>query len=160
MRAAVRSRWLVIALALASGIAFAMSVQGGRWWVIGDAEIGPFGAKRCFDDGCVPAGLNWLGVGDRWMRIGMGVWAAGLISAFTLVVMSARLAAKAIPRLAAKTVLVSIGTAAITGGLFAMQFPRGEFPASEIARGAYLFIAAIGLGAAAAFIVLKTKLQA
>jgi hypothetical protein len=160
MRAAVRNRWLVIALALASGIAFAMSVQGGRWWLIGEAEIGPFGAKRCGGDGCMPAGLNWLGVGDRWMRIGMGTWAAGLISAFTLVVMSARLAVKAIPRLAAKTVLVSITTAAITGVLFAVKFPRGEFPTAELGRGAYLFIAAIALGGAAAVVVLGTKRSA
>src|SRR5262245_62141886 len=123
MPAAVRSRWLVIALALCACVAFAMSVQGGRWWVLNDTEIGPFGAKRCFDDGCVPAGLNWLGVGDRWARIGMGTWAAGLISAFVLVVMSAGLAAKRVPKLAAKTVLVSVTTAAITGTWFWSQFP-------------------------------------
>ncbi|MBA2539818.1 MAG: hypothetical protein H0V17_09305 [Deltaproteobacteria bacterium] len=153
----MRSRWLVILLALASGIAFAMSVQGGRWWVIGDAEVGPFGAKRCFDDGCVPTGLNWLGVDERWMRIGMGAWAGGLLSAFMLVVLAAGLAAKRIPRLVAKTVLVSIGTAVITGGMFAARFPRDEFPTSELGRGVFAFVAAIVLGVAAAVLVLRTK---
>ena len=158
MRAVVRGRWLVIVVALCACVAFAMSVQGGRWWAIGDStEIGPFGAKRCFDDGCVPTGLNWLGAGERWMRIGMGTWAAGLISAFVLVVMSAALAAKRIPKLAAKTVLVSVITAGLAGGLFVMQFPRAEFAAAELSHGAFLFIAAIALGAASAILVLRAK---
>lgn len=134
-----------------------MSVQGGQWWVLGDHEIGPFGAKRCFDDGCVPAKLSWLGAGDRWMRIGMGTWAGGLISAFVLVVMSAAIAAKRIPKLAAKTVLVSIATAGIAGGLFAMQFPREEFGAAQLGRGVLLFIAAVVIGAASAILVLRAK---
>ncbi len=162
MRAAVKGRWLVIAVALCACVAFAMSVQGGRWWVIGDTEIGPFGAKRCFADGagsitCIPAKLNWLGAGERWMRIGMGTWAGGLISAFVLVVMSAAIAAKRIPRLVAKLVLVSVVTAGLAGGLFAMQFPRTEFAAAELGRGAFLMIAAIALGIASAILVLRAK---
>ncbi len=157
MRAAVKGRWLVIGIALVACIAFAMSVQGGQWWVLGDHEIGPFGAKRCFDDGCVPAKLSWLGTGERWMRIGMGTWAGGLISAFVLIVLSAALAAKRIPKLAAKTVLVAVVTAGLAGGLFAMQFPRAEFPAAELGRGAFLFIAAIVLAATSAILVLRAK---
>jgi hypothetical protein len=144
-------------LALFAGIAFAMSVWGGRWWVIGETEVGPYGAKRCFEGSCIPAGLNWLGVGDRWMRIGMGAWAGGLISALMLVVLSAGLAAKRIPTLVAKTVLVSIATALITGGWFMSQFPSAEFPAAEYGRGALLFALAIAAGVAAAILVLRGK---
>ena len=162
MRAAVKGRWLVIVVALCACVAFAMSVQGGRWWVIGDTEVGPFGAKRCFDDGagsiaCIPAKLNWLGAGERWMRIGMGTWAGGLISAFMLVVLSAAIAAKRIPKLAAKTVLVSVVTAGLAGGLFALQFPRAEFPAAEVGRGTFLFVVAIALGITSAILVLRAK---
>ncbi len=134
-----------------------MSVQLGGWWTFGDTEIGPFGSKRCFEDGCVPAKLNWLGVGERWMRVGMGTWAGALIAAFVLVVMSAALAAKKIPKLAAKTVLMSVATAGIAGALFAWQFPRGEYPAAELGRGSLLFIAAIVLGATSAILVLRGK---
>ena len=120
MPAVVRMRWLTIAMALGSALLFAMSVQGGRWWTIGEvAEVGPFGTKRCFAGGdCESAGMNWLGASDRWMRTGMGTWAAGLICTFTLVVLAAGLAAKRMPRLVAKTVMVSIVTAAIVGTLF------------------------------------------
>lgn len=151
----MRSRWLTILLALGSAAAFAMSVQGGRWWTIGEAEVGPFGAKRCFDGECVPAGLAWLGVDERWIRIGMATWAAGLIAAFVLVVMAGGVAAKRIPRLAAKTALVSIGTATLVGGILFAQFPRDTFQDTEIGRGAWLFLAAIVIGTAAAIQVWK-----
>ncbi len=153
----MKNRWLTIMLALLAAAAFAMSVQGGRWWSIGEAAVGPFGAKRCFDGDCVPAGLSWLGVGERWMRIGMAVWAAGLISSFMLVVMSAGIAAKRVPHLVAKVVLVSISTATLTGAVFFAQFPRGEFPVASADRGAWLFVIAIAIGAVASVLVLKTK---
>jgi hypothetical protein len=134
-----------------------MSVQGGAWWTFGDTKVGPFNSERCFDGGCVPAKLNWLGAGDRWMRIGMGTWAGGLIASFVLVVMSAGLAAKRIPKLAAKTVLVSVATAGIAGAIFAWMFPRAEYPAAELGRGALLFVAAIALGTISAILVLRGK---
>jgi len=155
MPAVVRIRWLTAVLALLSASAFSMSVQGGRWWVIGEAEIGPFGAKRCFEGSCVPAGLSWLGAGERWIRFGMATWAAGLIAALVLVVMAARLAVRRVPRLAAKTALVAIATATITGGVFFAQFP-GDYD-SEPARGVLLFGIAIVLGAASAIQVLRTR---
>jgi hypothetical protein len=155
MPAVVRGRWFIVALALLAGIAFAMSVWGGQWWSIAETEIGPFRAKRCFDNHCEPAGLSWLGAGERWMRIGMATWAAGLISTFVLVVMSAGLAARRVPKLVAKTVLVSTATAAIVGAWFFSGFPRDEFPAAEADRGALLFLAAVVLAATSAILVLR-----
>ncbi len=151
----MRNRWLTILLALLSAAAFAMSVEGGRWWTIGDAEIGPFGAHRCFDGTCVPAGLAWLGTGERWIRIGMATWAAGLLSALVLIVLSARAAARVVPRLAAKTALVSIATASVCGTVFFAQFPK-QFPA-EAARGTLEFVLAIVLGVFASISVLRAR---
>jgi hypothetical protein len=155
----VRLRWSIVALALIAGIAFAISVWGGQWWVIADAaEVGPFGGKRChFDKSCEPAGLTWLGAGDRWMRVGMATWAAGLISTFLLVVLAGGVAAKRIPTLVAKTVLVSIATGAIVGGWFFVGFPSADFPAADVSLGAWLYLAATILAATAAIAVLRAR---
>ena len=152
-----RLRLLAIGLALVAGIAFAISVQRGPWWVIGEAEVGPFGARRCFDNTCAPASLTWLGGGDRWIRIGMATWAAGMISVFLLVVMAAAVAAKRVPRLIAKTTLVSIATATCAGAAFFAKFPGDEFPAATTARGVWLFALALVLGTAAAIAVLRAS---
>ena len=152
-----RARLLAIALALLAGIAFAISVQRGPWWAIGEAEVGPFGAQRCGGGTCAPAGLAWLGGGERWIRIGMATWAAGMIALVLLVVMAAAIAAKRVPRLVAKTVLVSIATAGCTGGALFAMFPGDEFPAATIQRGVWLFAIAIVLGTTSAIMVLRTK---
>jgi hypothetical protein len=145
-------------MALGSAILFAMSVQGGRWWTIGEvAEVGPFGTKRCFANGdCEPSGMSWLGASDRWVRTGMGTWAAGLMCTLLLVVLAAALAAKRMPRLVAKTAMVSIVTALIVGVLFVATYPGGDLGESSLARGALLFVVAIALGAIAAIRVLRT----
>jgi len=157
MRTLVKGRWFVVILTLCACVAFAMSVQGGQWWVIGNAEVGPFGAKRCFEDGCTPTGLGWLGADERWMRIGMGTWAGGLISVFVLIVMAGAIAAKRIPKLAAKTALVAIATVTLAGMWFVVQFPRETHAAAELSRGAILFVVAIVLGVASAIWVLRGK---
>jgi hypothetical protein len=146
-------------LALLAGIAFSLSVWGGRWWVIADAaEVGPFGGKRChFDKTCEPAGLTWLGTELRWIRIGMATWAAGLISTLLVVVMAAAFAARRVPRLVAKMVLVSIATGTIVGVWFFLGFPNAEYPAAEIDRGVPLFFGATLLGAIAAMLALRAR---
>jgi hypothetical protein len=152
----VNRRWLVIALALAAACAFAFSVQLGRWWSIGDVEIGPFGSVHCFGgDACTRTNLNWVGGGDRWMRLGMATWAGGLVAAFMLVVMAARLAANKLPKLVAKSVLVAIATASLAGTFFLATFPGLE--GASPARGVYLFVIAIALSLAAAIIVLRAE---
>ena len=130
----------------------------GKWWVIGDVEIGPFGSKHCFGGGgCKLADLSWVGGGDRWMRLGMATWAGGLVSTLMLVIMAARLAAKAVPKLVAKSVLVAIATASLAATFFVVTFPgAGVMPAS-LARGAWLFVLGIVLALASAIAVLRTK---
>lgn len=156
----MKFRWPTVALAIVAAAAFAVSVQAGRWWsVSAGVEIGPFGSYRCFDGDCRTTGLGWLGASERWMRTGTGVWAAGFLSMFLLLVVAGAVAARRVPRLAAKTTLVSIGTAVVTGALFVAQFPGVEGAAVSIDRGLWLFGIAIALGATACVAVLRAPRQ-
>lgn len=152
---AVKARWIIVGIAVVAAAAFAVSVQAGRWWSVAGFEIGPFGSYRCFGGECRSAGLGWMGGTERWMRTGTGVWAAGLLSMLVLLGVAAAVAAKRVPRLAAKMALVSIGTAAVTGTLFVVQFPGVQGAGMD--RGIPLFAAGIVLGAAACIAVLRAR---
>ncbi|MDB4961330.1 MAG: hypothetical protein JWP01_1329 [Myxococcales bacterium] len=149
----MKHRWIFVVLALLAATAFAMSVQGGRWWSIDDVTIGPYGAKHCFGGECKNAGLAWIGGSERWMRTGMGTWAGGLLSALMLLVVAAGLAAKRIPKLAAKTTIVAIATTVIAGIAFIAQFPGVE--GAGLDRGLYLFIGGTIAGLATAVSVMR-----
>lgn len=151
----VRARWFIVGIAVAAAAAFAVSVQAGRWWTVAGFEIGPAGSYRCFAGECKSAGLGWIGGNERWMRTGTGVWAAGYLSMFTLLIVAAGVAGKRVPRLAAKVALVSIATGAATGALFVIQFPGVQGAAMD--RGLLLFGAAIALGAVACAAVLRAR---
>lgn len=151
----MRHRWITVAIALAAACAFAISVQGGRWWSVGDVEIGPFGTHSCVTGQCQPTGLGWVGGTERWIRTGMGVWAAGMISMLLLMMIAGAAAARRAPRLVAKTALVSIATATVTGALFVAQYPGVE--GAGVDRGLWLFGGAIVFGAAAALGVLRSR---
>ena len=151
----MKARWGIIALALLSASAFALSVQGGRWWSVMNVEIGPFGSRRCFGTQCGPAGLGWVGAGEGWSRLGMATWAGALLSMAVLVILAAGLAAKRVPRLVAKLALSSIATATVVGALFAAKFPGID--GAGIDRGLPLFGVAIALGIAASVLTLRTR---
>ncbi len=133
--------------------AFAVSVQAGRWWTIGDVDIGPFGAHTTFGG---PMNLARFASSDRWARFGIATWAAGLVAMLVLVVLAAAVAAKRVPRLAAKTSLVAIVTATLVAIAFYTGFPSVELPAS-VDRGVPIFVAGIVLGVAAAVLVLTNR---
>src|SRR5262245_4079513 len=109
---ALKNRWSIVALALLAASAFALSVQAGRWWVIGDGEveIGPFGAHSSFGGA---GGFSWAGGSARWERFGVATGAGGLIAMLVLVVVAGAIAAHRVPRLAAQTALVAIATATL-----------------------------------------------
>ncbi|HEY0482716.1 MAG TPA: hypothetical protein VGD37_34580 [Kofleriaceae bacterium] len=141
-----KHRWSVVGAALVAASSFALSVQGGRWWSIGDVEIGPLGAKSPFGG---MGGLSWAGGSARWERFGAATWAAGLIAMFLLIVVAAAAAANRTPRLAARTALVAIATAALAAAGFVAARPDGGLP-FELGRGVALFGVAViaGIGAA------------
>ncbi|MEO7731632.1 MAG: hypothetical protein ABIY55_11710 [Kofleriaceae bacterium] len=148
----MKYRWFVVAIALAAASAFALSVQAGRWWAIGDVEIGPFGTRSPFGG---PGDLSWAGGSARWERFGVATWAAGLIAMFVLLVLAGAVAAHRVPRLAARTTLVAIGTATLVGIAFLMSRPDNGLP-FELARGTYLFAGAVIAGTIVAIRVLRT----
>lgn len=150
----MKSRWIVVALALVAASAFAVSVWAGRWWSIGDVEIGPFGSKQCFGGDCHATGLGWVGGSERWLRMGTATWAGGLIAMFVLMIVAAGVAARRVPKLAARTALVAIGTAVVAGVAFIAQYPGVD--GARVDRGLWLFICAVVLGTAAAIGVLRT----
>lgn len=152
----MKHRWFVVALALVAASAFALSVQAGRWWVLGEVEIGPFGSRSPFGG---RGGLSWVGGTARWERLGMATWAGGLIAMFVLVVLAGAVAARRVPRLAARTALVAIVTAVLPAIAFVAARPGDGLP-YEIARGIGLFAAAVVIGAIAVIRVLRSPPRA
>lgn len=147
-----KRRWIIVVEALAAASGFALSVQGGRWWSIGDVAVGPLGAKSPFGG---LGGLSWAGGGARWERLGTATWAAGAIAMFVLIVVAGAVAAHRTPRLAAKTALVAIATAALAAAGFVAARPDQGLP-FELGRGVVLFGAAVITGALAAIGVLRS----
>lgn len=143
----VKSRLLPIALALATAVLLVLSVQGGRWWVIETAELGPRGARACLESGCAALRLESFGGDIQWSRFGVATWAAGLLTALIALIVGVRVAVRRVPRLGAKTLLVSACTSAITGIGFVMKSPTSEISAAQMASGVWLF--ALGVLAAA-----------
>lgn len=154
MRAPVLRRWLTIVVALASASLLALAVQAGRWWALGNIEVGPFGSRNCFGGDCHSTGLSWVGGTESWARTGIATWAAGLLAMLLLVTLSGALAAKRAPRLLAKTTLVAVLTCAAAGTWFVMQFPNLE-NALGVSRGLYFFYAGAALGVTAAISALR-----
>lgn len=154
----MKSRWPTVAIAVLAAAAFAISVWAGRWWSIEGVEIGPFGSKQCFGGDCRPTSLSWIGGSERWMRTGMATWAGGLIAMLVLLVTAAGVAAKRIPRLAARTALVAIATVTITGVLFVMQYPGVD--GATVDRGLWLWLTGIVLGSIAAVSVMRARIPA
>jgi hypothetical protein len=146
----LKHRWTLVALALAAASAFALSVQAGRWWSIGDVEIGPFGSRSAFG----PGNLGWVGGSARWERFGVATGAAGLIAMFVLVVLAGGLAANRVPRLAAKTALVAIATATLVAIGFLMAHPDNGLPLA-LGRGVAWFAGAVVVGAVTAVAVVR-----
>lgn len=152
LRPALKRRWLVVALALISACAFALSVQAGQWWTIADVSIGPFGSRSGFAGS---GSLSWAGAGPSWQRFGVAAGAGGLVSMVVLLFLAGGVAARRVPKLAAKTTLASIVTS--MGGAigFVVALPDNGMP-FEIGIGIPLFAIAILLGVLAAVGVLRT----
>lgn len=154
--AAVKSRWITVVALLIAAFAFAMSVWGGRWWSIDDVAIGPYGSTHCFGADCKHAGLGWIGGTERWMRTGMATWAGGVLSMIALLGVAGAIAARRVPRLAAKMTLVAISTTLLTGVAFIVQFPG--VAGATIDRGMWMFVVGVISGLAATLMALRTRI--
>jgi hypothetical protein len=152
MMRAVKYRWLVVAFALVAASMFAIAAVAGHWWSIGDIEIGPSGSRRCVGDDCASA---YLGAPMQWLRFGIATWAGCLVAAVLLVITAAGVASRRVPRLAAKTSLVAVATAMVTGGMFIAQRP--SLPGIETERGLFVFAGAVLVGAVTAFVVVRAR---
>ena len=151
-----RTRWIVALLAIAAASAFALAVQGGHWWSIGEVTIGPFGSHHCFGGSCRTTGLAWIGASDLWMRVAIGTGAAGLLAAALLVMLGGAVAAGRVPKLLAWTGGVAILTASVVGAFFLAGFHGVGGAHATPGRGVALFFGAIPLGLGAAMLVLRS----
>jgi hypothetical protein len=148
----LRYRWLILGFALFAAAALAVSVQAGRWWSIGDFEIGPFGSRSPLHG---PGGLAWAGGGPRWERFGAATWAGGMIAMFVLLVVAGAAAANRVARLAAMTSLVAIATATLVATGFIATRPSAI--QLEADRGLALFILGVVVGACAAILMVRSR---
>jgi hypothetical protein len=149
---ALKHRWFVVALALTAASAFALSVQAGRWWSIGEVEIGPSGSRSPFGGA---GALSWAG-SARWERFGVATWAGGLVAMLVLVVLAGAVAANRVPRLAAKTALVAITTAGLAAIAFVATRPDNGLPFA-MGRGMVLFAVALAAGVIGGVSVLRAR---
>ena len=136
----------------------ALSVQGGRWWSLGDVSVGPAGSPQCFGGECTTGGLSWVGGGDLFMRAAVATLAGGLICAVALIVLAAGTAAGRVPTLAAKTTIAAALTVGVAGAVFIGLYPG--VPGAGIDRGLPLFLVGVVGAVTAAVIVLRAARRA
>lgn len=153
----MKSRWLVVALALASACALAVSVWVGAWWTVGEWNVGPFGARGCMGGDCGLRGLSWLDGGDLWMRSAIATGVAGVIAMFLAVAVAGALAAKRVPKLIARSYLASLATALVVGAFFFVKFPGLGGSEQHLGFGAPLYVVGIAIGAVAGIMVQRAR---
>ena len=152
----VQPGWFGLTITFASGSTIWSARQAGKWWSLGDVEVGPFGSRNCFGGECKSTDLSWLGGSERWIRTGIATWAAGLLALLLLVTLSGALAAKRTPRLLAKTALVSVVTATLAGTWFIIQF-QGLQAALNVDRGIFFLYGGAAFGLAATISALRLR---
>jgi len=149
-------RVLAIVVALVGAAGFAISVEGGRWWVIGSSVgIGTTTTERCFGGECGFGSLSWTGGSELWQRAGFATYAAGLCASLALVALAGALAAKRVGRLIAAVAGVAVLTAIVAGATFYSSRPA--LPGAELGRGSYAFALALGFGIAASLVTLTAR---
>lgn len=147
------TRILSIALALLGASAFAIAVEGGRWWTLEEVSIGPVSTTQCFGGDCAKTGFEWMGPGGPWIRWGAATYAAGLAAAFVLITLAAALASRRTGRLAAKVSISAGATAVAVAGIFIYTFP--PLPGMVMGRGIWMYGGGAALAIAAALVALR-----
>lgn len=164
-----KTRWILVAVALAGATCFTIAVQVSTWWSIdGVITVRPLGTRSCFQAGeCMKGDLGFLGGGELWRRSGVAVWTAGMIAALALVALAGALAAKRRGTTVAGVTLVASMTALVSGLVFFLRFPGMSFPGgmgeglpsppTAHGSGAPLYFAGALVAAAVAVIILRRK---
>ncbi len=148
-----RLRWGTIALLLLVAFGFAYAVQALAWWRVGTAQLGPIESRSCFGGPCRVTTLSWTTGSVFWMRMGYATYAGGLMASFIAVMCAAGIAAKRVPALLGKMLMISVLTALVPAVLFVTGLPRlGE---TSLSMGAPVFFASVVLGALAALSVFR-----
>jgi hypothetical protein len=155
-----RTRWIVLAVALASAVCLSIAVQGARWWHAANISVGPGGTLVCFGDtDCRSDDLAWLNGSELWRKAGLATMAGSLLCAIALVALAGSLAAKRTGALAAGATLTATLTAATSGVIFLVEFPGTGAGTASAGLGLYLWIAGVLAAGACATIVLRSKPQ-
>ncbi|HEY3806332.1 MAG TPA: hypothetical protein VGL61_27195 [Kofleriaceae bacterium] len=154
----MRSRWMFVASPIVGAMAFATSVWVAPWWRIGEVTIGPFSSRHCFGGQCRPAGLQWIGGSDLWMRSAIATGAAGLIAMMLLLGVAGGVAARRTPLLVSKMSLVAIASAVACAAYFVARMPRLEGMA--LGAGPFFFAAGAIIGAAVSLAALRRHRRA
>lgn len=137
-------RWFLVAIAVIAAASFAISVWVGRWWEIGEVEVGPFGSHHCFNGDCRPGGLAWTNGGDFWLRTAVATWVGCLLTMVLLLGVAGAIAANRTPKMLAKSALTSLVTTTAAGAYFILKLPA--LTGTTIGQGMIFFIAACVLG--------------
>lgn len=148
-----RARWGTIALLLLVAFGFAYAVQALAWWHVGTAQIGPIESRSCFGGPCRVTTLSWTTGSAFWMRMGYATYAGALLTSLIAVMCAAGIAAKRVPALLGKILMVSVLSAVVPAGLFVAGLPRlGE---TSLSIGVPVFFVSAMLGALAALCVFR-----
>jgi hypothetical protein len=154
-----RTRWIVVALALAGAVALAFAVQGARWWSAGTVGIGPGGTRVCFEGaGCRVDDLAWLDAGELWRRAGLATMVASLLTTFALIALAASIVARKGGTMAAGAVLTATFTAVVAGAIFLAKVPdvaAGSHP--QLSSGVAIWAVGLIVGVVAAVLRLRAS---
>jgi hypothetical protein len=148
-------RWIAVALALAAALGFSLSVQAIGWWTAGEVAFGPFGAHDCFGGECRVTGLAWLGGDELWLRSAVATRVAGYVATAAAIMLAGAVAAKRVPRLVARMLLVALASGVAVGAYFAARCPAIQ--TRTLGAGLPVYAGATACALAAAVLVLRTR---
>jgi len=151
----VRARWGTLVMLLLAACGFAIAVRALAWWHVGPAQIGPIEFRSCFENDCKVSRLTLLTGASFWIRTGYITYGAGLIATMVAVMCAAGIAAKRVPVLLGKMMLVAVITAVVPATMFITQVPK--LAQMSLGIGVPVFFASVVLGIAASLSVFRAS---
>lgn len=151
----MRARWGTLVMLLLAACGFAVTVQALAWWHVGPTTIGPIESRSCFETPCKVINLSWTTGSAFWIRMGYAAYGGGLIATFVAVMCAAGIAAKRVPVLLGKMMLVAVLTAVVPATMFITQVPK--LAQMSIGIGVPVFFASVMLGIAASISVFRAS---